>query len=43
MTTRGSYAHKPMLNFLGGIPKKILLLQFSQNIDGFIQNNSHGF
>ena len=43
-TTRGSYVHdKPMVKIFGGIPKMLVLLQFSQNIDGFRQNYSQGF
>ena len=42
MTTRGSYVHKPMVKFWGH-PEMFLFLQFSQNIDGFRQNDSQGF
>ena len=40
MTTKGSYVHKPMVEFSGASQK--CFLQFSQNIDGFRQN-SQGF
>ena len=36
MTTRGSYVHKPVLNF-SGASWKCVFMQFSQNIDGFRQ------
>ena len=42
MTTRGSYVHNSMVKFFGGIPK-MQFMQFSQNIDGFKQNDSQGF
>ena len=32
--TRGSYVHKPVVKF-SGASQFLLLLQFSQNIDGF--------
>ena len=43
MTTRGSFVHKPMVNFLGGIPEMFSFMQFYQNIDVFRQNDSQGF
>ena len=42
MATRGSYVHKLMVNILGA-SSKFIFLQFSQNIDGFRQNDSQGF
>ena len=53
MTTRGSYAHKPIENlsvvfffFWGGgpgDPKNVSFMQPSQKINGFRQNDSQGF
>ena len=45
MATRGSCVHKvkPMLNILWGHPQNFSFMQFSQNMDGFRQNNSQGF
>ena len=42
MATRGSYVHNSMVEF-SGHPKKFSFMQFSQNIDGFRQNDSQGF
>ena len=42
MTTRGNYVHKPMVTFRGH-PENVSFMQFSQNIDGFTQNDSQGF
>ena len=39
MITRGSYVHKPVVKFLGA-SQKCVVLQISQNIDGFRQINS---
>ena len=35
--------HKPMVKIFGGIPKLLLFLQVSLNIDSFRQNDSQGF
>ena len=43
MATRGSYVHNSMVTFSGGIPKMLSFMQFSQNFDGFRQNDSQGF
>ena len=45
MNTRGSYVHKPMVNIFFWVHPEnaFLLLQFSQNIDGFRQSESQGF
>ena len=40
-TTRGRYVHKPMVTFLGS-SWKCYIFQFSQNMDGFRQNDSTG-
>ena len=42
MATRESYVHICGIIF-GGISKMFSFMQFSQNIDGFRQNNSQGF
>ena len=42
MTTRGSYVHKPVVNFRGH-PKNVSFMQFYQNVDGFGQNDSQVF
>ena len=41
MTSRGSYVHKPMAKIFGA--SQFFFFQFSQNIDGFRQNDSQGF
>ena len=43
MTTRGSYVHNSMVNFSGASRKYYSFMQFSQNMDGFWQNDSEGF
>ena len=47
MGTRGSYVHDSMVTFFflggGGHPENVSFMQFSQNIDGFRQNDSQGF
>ena len=43
MVTRGSYVNNYMVKFGGGHPENVSFMQFSQNIDGFRQNNSQGF
>ena len=40
MDTRGSYVHNSMVRFSGASQ---CFMQFSQNIDGFRQNESQGF
>ena len=42
MATRESYVHNSMVTF-SGASRKYLFYQFSQNIDGFLQNESQGF
>ena len=44
IATRGSYVHNSMVKFLGH-PENVSFkyMQFSQNTDGFRQNNSQGF
>ena len=42
MATRGSYVHNSMVKF-SGHPENVSFMQFYQNIDGFRQNDSHGF
>ena len=44
MTNRGSYVHtcNSMANFRGH-PENVSFMQFSQNVDGFRQNDLQGF
>ena len=42
MATRGSYVHDYGKHFRGH-PGNVCFMQFSQNIDGFKQNDSQGF
>ena len=45
MATRGSYmlyVHNYMVKFIRGHPKNFSFMQFSQNMDGFRQNDSQG-
>ena len=42
MATRGSYVHNSRWQKFLGHPKNVSLMQFSQNIDGFRQNDSQG-
>ena len=42
MTTKGSYGHKAMVNFLGH-PENVWFCKFLKILDGFKQNNSQGF
>ena len=42
MATRGSYGHNSMVEFTGH-PENVSFTQFSQNIDGFRQNDLHSF
>ena len=42
MATRGSYVHNSIGEFRGH-PESVSFMQFSQNIDGFRQNDSQGF
>ena len=42
MAIRGSYVHNSMVKF-GGYRENVSFMQFSQNIDGFRQNDSQGF
>ena len=45
MATGGSYVHNYIVkkNWGGGASRKCSFMQFSQNIDGFRQNDSQGF
>ena len=40
MATRGNYVHNSMGKIFEGHPKTVSLMQFSQNMDGFRQNDS---
>ena len=42
MATKGSYVHNSMVKSLGHL-ENVNFMQFSQNNDGFRQNNSQGF
>ena len=42
MATRGSYVQNFMVKIWGD-PEHVSFMQFSQNIDGFRQNDSQGF
>ena len=42
MASRGSYVHNYGKNFRGH-PENVSFMQFSQNSDGFRQNDSQGF
>ena len=42
MATRGTM-YINLRYFLGGQPENFSFMQFSKNIDGFGQNNSHGY
>ena len=42
MATRGSYVRNSMVKFFGA-SQNVSFMQFSQNIDGFTQNDLQGF
>ena len=42
MATRGSYVHNSMVK-ISGASWNVSFMQFSQNIDGFRQNDSQDF
>ena len=45
LATRGRYVHvhKPIMVKISGASQKCYIFQFSQNMDGFRQNDSQGF